>query len=93
MKTSFISMKKLTKKDFEEIEKDVGNKYAKKEYQGVFESFLHLETQLGYLRSEEGKKVLTEQLGEIPYLEQIRLQERNLETRKAEVEFLRNSLK
>ena len=84
---------KTPQNKFKKWEEEIKKIYPKKEYQGVFESFLHLEIQLAYLRSEEGKKVLTEQLGELPYLEQIRLQERNFETRKAEVEFLRNSLK
>lgn len=81
------------KSNFEEWEKEVKAGYGKKEYQGVFESVLHLDMSLTYMRSEEGKKVLTEELGELKYLEDVRLQERSLKLRTAELEVLRNTIK
>ena len=77
------------KNKFKQWEEEVKKFYPKKEYSGIFESVLHLEIQLAYLRSEEGKKVLEEELGETVYLEQVRLQERNLKMRKAELSILK----
>lgn len=81
-------MRKLSKKEFEDIKAEIGAGHAAKEISGVYESVLHLRNVVDYLRTEEAKKKLSEQLGEVVYLEQLRLQEKSLDTREMELKFL-----
>lgn len=79
--------------DFEKIEVEVEKEYPLKEYKGVYESYLHLKQQIAYMESEEGKKFLTDEFGEVKYLSQVDFVKKSLASRKAEVEFLKRSLK
>ena len=80
-------------KTFKELEKEVAVVYPENEYKGVYESVLHLDTQIKYLQSKEGKAIVVESLGEIAYLEQVRKQVAALKSRQTELEFLRKLYK
>ena len=85
-------MKKLSKKEFEDLKTEIGNGHAIKEISGVYEAVLHLKNVVNYMKTDEAKKHLSEQLGEHVYLEQLRLQEKSLQTREMELEFLEGLL-
>ena len=80
------------KKQIELWESEIKDTHWKEEFQGIFKAVLHLRNVLDYMRSPEAKEYLTKELGEMPYLEQIRLTERNLKTREMELEFTKSLL-
>ena len=85
-------MKKFTDEDFEKIKEEVEAEYPRKEIGGIYESILHLEMVLDYLYSEVGKKVVIDEMGDIKYREQLRIQEQGLRMRKVELSILKASL-
>lgn len=83
--------KKVSK--FDKWEQEVRETYPRREYQGVFESVMHADMTLTYMRSAQGKKVLVDEMGELPYEENLRKQENALKLRRAELSVLRETLK
>lgn len=77
---------------YKDWEKEVDSEYLKKEYQGIYESVLHLRNQLDYLRSKEGKKFLTDLVGALKYEENVSDQIKSLGAREAELNYMRNKL-
>ena len=77
--------------DFKKWEEEVMAGHWEKEFKGILESVLHLRSIIKYMRSEEAKKYLTDEQGEVWYLEQLRQQEKNLKAREVELEVLKKS--
>lgn len=82
-------MKKI-KLDFEKLEKEVEESHPIIEFKSVYDSVLHLELSLRFMKSEKGKQAISDMVGSDAYEADIKKQYQALVEKRAELEFIRS---